>query len=68
MNNLEIAQVIREQVQRVHRAVHDGSLDTATVDEALARLNDCAGQLQNDEPAPAVANPAAKPKARVKHK
>jgi hypothetical protein len=49
-------QEIKTQCHRIHRAVHDGSLDRPAVDDALARIA-VINKSHDDTPIPAPAQP-----------
>lgn len=50
---------IKEQLHRIHVAVHDGTLDKATVSDALARVAELVGaEALADAPAAAAPEPA----------
>ncbi len=50
-----------EQCQRIHRAVNDGTLDRATVNDALERLEAMAGDDLAEPAKPEVFIPPTKP-------
>lgn len=64
----EHAETINKQVQRIHAAVNDGTLDRATVNDALAELTKLAADEKKDsftefsgqapQPLPASSGPA----------
>jgi hypothetical protein len=56
---------IHEQLTRIYRAVHDGTVDVATVDDALIKIGVILDEGESEE-TPVMERPKAK--AKPKHK
>lgn len=52
---------VSDQIDRIHRAVHAGTLDAATIDDALARIQALSGKAS----APAINAKPSRPLPRT---